>query len=388
MIDFILNPINADVFFKDYYEKKHLHIKRNQPNYYRSILTYKEIDELLFSSCLYHPEHRVIDNSLDSFPDPRTYTIANTKKIDPLKFSRSYTEGSTLVFSGAHERLYNLRKLSLEMETYFKHAFQTNIYLTPKNSQGFSPHYDTHDVFILQFEGEKKWRIYEKDILLADKTIPHDKENATIGKVMYEFTLKQGDMLYIPRGLVHDAYCDEMSSGHITLGLLGKTWAELIANNLIKNSKNFTTLRKYPPFHLNQSSNLDTEELQTICNNIINDILTSNEIQDDFYSKQKSISKGQLLQVINLDTINENTEIKISDLKRCRIEKTDENISIKFFDVNVTFPIYCLGFIEKLIHTNTYQSIKTIDSELDEESKIVLCKELSKNGIISIKNHT
>ena len=31
--------------------------------------------------------------------------------------------------------------------------------MTPAQSTGFSDHYDVHDVFVLQIDGEKRWRI-------------------------------------------------------------------------------------------------------------------------------------------------------------------------------------------------------------------------------------
>ena len=32
--------------------------------------------------------------------------------------------------------------------------------MTPPQNQGFSNHYDVHDVFVLQIEGEKRWQIH------------------------------------------------------------------------------------------------------------------------------------------------------------------------------------------------------------------------------------
>lgn len=33
-------------------------------------------------------------------------------------------------------------------------------YLTPPGTQGFAPHYDDIEAFILQLEGKKYWRLY------------------------------------------------------------------------------------------------------------------------------------------------------------------------------------------------------------------------------------
>jgi len=33
-------------------------------------------------------------------------------------------------------------------------------YLTPPGSQGFAPHYDDIEAFVLQLEGKKRWKLY------------------------------------------------------------------------------------------------------------------------------------------------------------------------------------------------------------------------------------
>ena len=37
---------------------------------------------------------------------------------------------------------------------------QINAYITPPQSQGFAPHHDVHDVFVLQVSGRKHWTIH------------------------------------------------------------------------------------------------------------------------------------------------------------------------------------------------------------------------------------
>jgi ribosomal protein L16 Arg81 hydroxylase len=47
------------------------------------------------------------------------------------------------------------------LESFFGTLVGANVYITPGGSQGLSPHHDDVEVFILQLEGEKHWRLYK-----------------------------------------------------------------------------------------------------------------------------------------------------------------------------------------------------------------------------------
>lgn len=102
----------------------------------------------------------------------------------------------------------------------------TNVYLTPPNSQGFAPHYDDIEAFVLQLEGAKHWRVYKPKT--PQEYLPRvSSENFAqdeIGEPIMKVTLEPGDMLYFPRGYIHQA---ETVSGkhslHITVSMYQKT---------------------------------------------------------------------------------------------------------------------------------------------------------------------
>jgi NAD(P)-dependent dehydrogenase (short-subunit alcohol dehydrogenase family) len=65
-----------------------------------------------------------------------------------------------------HYNVMGVAKAALEASVRYLaadlgHPTQVNAYITPPSSRGFSPHYDVHDVFVLQVAGEKHWRIHE-----------------------------------------------------------------------------------------------------------------------------------------------------------------------------------------------------------------------------------
>ena len=77
------------------------------------------------------------------------------------KLLRLFADGATLVLQGLH-RTWASRSLDLHarhLAADLGHPVQVNAYVTPPQNQGFSDHYDVHDVFVLQVAGEKRWQI-------------------------------------------------------------------------------------------------------------------------------------------------------------------------------------------------------------------------------------
>ena len=112
-------------------------------------------------------------------------------------------------------------KILATLERYFECACGCNVYVTPANSQGFAPHYDDIDAFVLQIEGAKRWRVYEP---FEDETHPRTssrnftQEEIATQRVVFDDVLEAGDFLYLPRGWIHQAECSSSThSVHATL---------------------------------------------------------------------------------------------------------------------------------------------------------------------------
>lgn len=108
----------------------------------------------------------------------------------------------------------------------------SNVYLTPPNSQGFAPHYDDIEAFVLQLEGAKHWRIYaprtpqEHLPRVSSGNFSQDE----IGEPVLDVKMLPGDLLYFPRGFIHQAETVEgKHSLHITVSMYQKTsYADLL----------------------------------------------------------------------------------------------------------------------------------------------------------------
>ena len=105
-----------------------------------------------------------------------------------------------------------------------------NAYLTPPESRGFNVHNDGHDVIVLQLEGEKHWSLYG-----TPRTLPLEGNTTALKappEPQEQVLLRPGDVLYLPRGVLHAAETRASHSLHITLSIHVLTQRELIGRVL------------------------------------------------------------------------------------------------------------------------------------------------------------
>ena len=104
---------------------------------------------------------------------------------------------------------------------------RANAYFTPPNAQGLDPHYDDHDVLVLQLHGAKRWRLHGEAVKWPRKPMVDKLPREFVKAKPEEVTLATGDVLYLPRGFVHEAASQDSSSLHLTLSIHAATWANV-----------------------------------------------------------------------------------------------------------------------------------------------------------------
>jgi len=126
-------------------------------------------------------------------------------------------EGHTLVLRDVDSLWKPLSEFTGSLWHDLGEQVSANLYHSQPGIRGFKPHYDTHDVFVLQISGDKIWRLYQRNLPypLWDMS-EHDTGSA--GQCSLETHLGQGSVLYIPRGYWHEALASSESL-HITVGL-------------------------------------------------------------------------------------------------------------------------------------------------------------------------
>ncbi len=137
----------------------------------------------------------------------------------PDRVADEHARGATLVLQALHLHWRPAALYCRGLEQRLGFPVQANAYLTPASAQGFAVHHDTHDVFVLQVSGSKRWRIYAP---LLELPLKHQRWSPALGdpgEPVLDVTLRPGDTLYVPRGWPHEAVTDRADSLHLTIGL-------------------------------------------------------------------------------------------------------------------------------------------------------------------------
>ncbi|XP_065364989.1 bifunctional lysine-specific demethylase and histidyl-hydroxylase NO66 isoform X2 [Calliphora vicina] len=228
----LLNPVKGEDFFAKYWEQKACMIKRQQSNYFGHLISFESIDQMLLKN------HVEFTKNIDvtTYKNGVRETLNPEGRALPPVVWDHYGQGCSIRLLNPQTFLPGLFTLSTTMQEYFQCLVGANAYLTPPNSQGFAPHYDDIEAFVLQIEGRKRWKLYKPRS--TSEILPRfSSKNFTqqeIGKPVLEEVLEPGDVLYFPRGTIHQA-CTEPGyhSLHITLSVYQKqSFADLFEKML------------------------------------------------------------------------------------------------------------------------------------------------------------
>lgn len=169
--------------------------------------------------------------------DPAAFTEAGPTHVDVIRGGLATSGAPTAVGNACSYRVRRVQVLDATIER-FAHALaatlreevNVNLYVSPDaEAPGLAPHTDPYDLFVVQLRGTKRWELLgDPEHRLADVAI-HRRDELTIG-TRGELDLRPGEVLYVPRGLLHRAHNAASSpSVHLTVAILAKTIRSCIA---------------------------------------------------------------------------------------------------------------------------------------------------------------
>ena len=228
----VLEPCAPEEFLDSSWGVNFLHV-RGRAGRFAQMMPWGRLSEILSRQRLDFPRLRLVRDgkSLPVSSYLRHATSGRQRTTIPrLKsagLARHLREGATLVLDAVDELSEPVEELAQGLELLFRERVQVNLYAGWQTSRGFDLHWDDHDVFILQVAGRKKWSVYGQTRpypLVNDIEKAQKPEHAPV----WEGTLEDGDLLYIPRGWWHVAVPLAEPTLHLTVGVHNRTGLDFL----------------------------------------------------------------------------------------------------------------------------------------------------------------
>lgn len=253
----LLVPYSIEQFLTEYWTRKAIHISTGDSRKFHTLFSWSDLNHLLNYHKLKEPDLRFSKEG-KSLPETR----------NPQDWSDRLRQGATLIVNGVHHRVPSIAKLAAQLRDDIGYETHVNLYCSPADQQGFDCHYDTHDVLILQIEGEKKWFVYRETVLYPTSDMPSCKQNQPTDSPYLECVLKAGDLLYIPRGHWHYAIACEQPSLHLTVGIEPQTGLDWL-NWLMRDLQNDADWRQNLPAIVDDNTIALEQQLMTLRQRLI-----------------------------------------------------------------------------------------------------------------------
>lgn len=385
-LEWLINPARKQEFFESYWEKRPLVVNRHCPNYFNQLLSLQEVDRVLTTLDRHYPDVTLKNASREITASE--YTLGGGA-LDVAKVYQLFRDGSTITLAYLDTVIPELTLFCRSLESEFSFPFQANVYLTPAGAQGAKPHYDTHDVFVLQVAGSKKWTIYGTPVESPLSEQDFDPEIHELGPPTLEFALEAGDIAYIPRGAAHDARSTDVVSLHITAGVLRYTWADLLLEFVAGACLNDPAFRKSLPPGFAQPDFDRTQARETL-RNLLQRVWTKSNFDaaldrfaDEFISACPPLLQGQMAQLLALDRLSVSSVAGARPGVISRLQMDGETVCLNCYGRKITFPSHASEAVRFALNRARFV-VRDLPGNLDDAGKLALVRRLISEGLVVV----
>lgn len=271
----LLHPYSVEEFLKHNWTSKAVFIPSEGQKKFARLFSWEKLNTLLNFHQFNYPELRLaLDGKV-------------LDESDNANLIQRCQDGATLIINGVHKHIPEIATFISEIKYDLGYGAQINAYCSWPGRQGFSSHYDTHEVFILQIEGRKEWHVFPDTLKYP---LP-DQKSASLpppeGEPYLSCTLNPGDVFYIPRGHWHYAIALDEPSLHLTLGVHCKTGIDLL-EWLVSQLREKEEWRRSLPLRI------DTAAVNDAIETLINDLsqyVTDSNISEEYVNYLDSLGK-------------------------------------------------------------------------------------------------
>ena len=385
----MIDPVGEDTFLREYWDQKPLVIERGKPDHYAGVLSMADIDAIVGFRQLKYTQLKIA-RAEHAQPD-KVFYVDSDSTSDTNRLFHSYDQGDTVVLNFAQCYWEPAARLCAALENFFHFPAGVNVYVTPRNSQGFPPHFDSHDVFVLQVEGAKSWRIYPAREAMPcgiedSQPIPRER----LGAPLRACRLTAGDLLYLPRGYVHEAHATDASSVHVTVGVRSFTWTDLLSEMLAAASQENLELQKALPvgfMNSQEAVGLMADRLPELIRTLTDSGRIESSIgrlRERLIARKRPLPDAHFRSLDQVDQIDLDTVVAKREGMMCYVSRKPDCVDIAFPGNRMRGPVDIETAFRFIADAKEAFPVRALPAIVSDESKLVLARRAIREGLLTI----
>lgn len=248
--------VGDPIFFATSVRDKRPLLRKSAFDNAHELLSFSDLDRLLDSEAIRPPYARITRKgaTVREADFSRLIRVQLTHiddAPDSAKMKRAFQTGATLTWNSMNHYVPKLRELTTTLSRNLGCRTDVVAFATPAGVQGFAPHLDSTEVFVIQISGTKKWTVW--DTWRPRPGVGQVLETSKLDEPAMRFVMEPGDCLYLPWGTPHVAESQDSPSLHLSVTAKPSTWADLVAKVL----EDLLTAEEFVEFPVLAQSNID-----------------------------------------------------------------------------------------------------------------------------------
>lgn len=376
--DSLIAPVAGTAFFDGFWEQRPFYVARDKEGYFDPLLSLAIVDEIIGTRVLRQPDIRLAKNG-KVYPFD---TFSRDGCADRNAVVKEFKDGATIILEHLNRHHRPLGEILHQCEVEMHVPFRSNVYMTPPGSQGFVPHWDTHDVLILQVAGSKTWNVFDSPLVLPDEEQKYSEEWGSKARQIAELTLRPGDTLFLPRGYIHSAKANEECSLHITVGMRSFTIRDVVMRALSKATLDSAALRRVALFREYYHTG-KLEDTRALLHELVDSLDLKGAlgtIYTSFIKNRTAPAHGRLLASIRKPELSHSTRFQVRKSCLYQVFKKNDTVRLALDGKVVIFPVGVDGIID---YIGTQPSFTPAELPgMEHESQLILASRLYDEGLI------
>jgi len=380
----LLGSFSVQEFFSHYWGKDWLYLEEENRGEVPFPITINDIDALFENTRLRYPWVKLVSKGAElPLKEFRNENFSpQSDFVDNEKLFAHLDKGYTIVANSADKSFAPLGAICRKLEQELLVKVWANVYISPPGSRGFGIHQDIHDVIILQLAGHKNWHVYPMEAENLGPRPPGPEDTP-----LREFQMKAGEVIYLPKNQPHMAFAANTTSVHVTLGLEGLFWSDVL-KQFYENGKQRNEFRQRIPsplegkeaFHSFQTAFKETWEgllAENSSEKLVQDLFHNRTLQSDAYNSSR------LSNWLSIDHLSADSRLCKSSSVALEVLPGKQFFHLKFHKKQLRFPAFLSSLVKGLCSEEPYK-LSDIKCEQTEGEKVKVAQRLLKAGLLEV----